>query len=80
MTKTIENGVTVLTADAGMKLTNGETFGSVVRLAGGDSADNWEEITEEEAGRRQEEMESEEPMDETAAKAAAYDILTGGAE
>lgn len=80
MTKTIENGVTVLTADAGMKLTNGETFGSVVRLAGGDTAENWAEITEEEAGRRQEEMEAEEPMDETAAKAAAYDILTGGAE
>lgn len=60
MTKTTENGVTVLTADTRMRLTNGETFGSVVRLAGGDSADNWTEITEEEAGRRQEEMTAEE--------------------
>lgn len=80
MTTKNENGVTVLTAATGMRLTNGETFGSVVRLAGGDSAENWEEITEEEAQRRQDALRDEPDLDETAAKAAAYDILTGGAK
>lgn len=49
MQKTIENGVTVLTADDGMKLTDGSSFGSIVRL--GKEADEtvWYEITEEEA-------------------------------
>lgn len=51
MQKTIENGVTVLTADDGMKLTNGEAFGTVVRLGVLDNEDNWQEITEEEAER-----------------------------
>lgn len=55
MQKIIENGITVLTADSGMKLTNGETFGSVVRLGIYDSENNWYEITEEEAQRRMEE-------------------------
>ena len=55
MQKIIENGITVLTADSGMKLTNGETFGSVVRLGIYDSENNWYEITEEEAQRRIEE-------------------------
>lgn len=55
MQKIIENGITVLTADSGMKLTNGETFGSVVRLGIYDSENNWYQITEEEAQRRMEE-------------------------
>ena len=49
MQKRIINGITVLTADSGMKLTNGEAFGSTVQLGVHDSADNWREITEEEA-------------------------------
>lgn len=55
MQRIIENGITVLTADSGMKLTNGETFGAVVRLGIYDSENNWYEITEEEAQRRMEE-------------------------
>lgn len=52
MKKTIENGVTVLTADEGMVLTDGSSFGSIVRL--GKEADEvaWCEITAEEAEKR----------------------------
>lgn len=42
-----------IVADNGMKLTNGETFGSIVYLGTNDSIDNWHEITEEEAERLQ---------------------------
>lgn len=35
-----------LTADAGMVLTNGETYGKEVYLGTGDSAENWREIPE----------------------------------
>ena len=38
-----------LTADAGMVLTNGETYGKAVYLGTGDSPDNWHEVTEAEA-------------------------------
>lgn len=38
-----------LTADDGMTLTNGETFGKVVYLAAGADPDNWREITDSEA-------------------------------
>ena len=44
----ITEKVTVLKADEGMTLTNGETFGKVVYLGTNDSADNWREITDEE--------------------------------
>ncbi len=44
---TVENQ-TVLKADEGKMLTNGETFATVVYLGKNDSADNWHEITEEE--------------------------------
>lgn len=50
----ITEKVTVLKADDGMTLTNGETFGKVVYLGINDSADNWHEITDEEAEKRQE--------------------------
>ena len=40
---------TVLKADEGMTLTNGETFGKVVYLGINDSVENWHEITDEEA-------------------------------
>jgi hypothetical protein len=52
MKKAIENGITVLTADDGMKLTNGTAFGTVVRLGVYDSEDNWYEITEAEAAKK----------------------------
>ena len=39
----------VLKADEGMTLTNGEAFGKVVYLGINDSAENWHEITDEEA-------------------------------
>ena len=45
----ITEKVTVLKADEGMILTNGETFGKVVYLGINDSASNWHEITDEEA-------------------------------
>ena len=41
----------VLTAREGYVYTNGETFSTVIRLGINDSADNWHEITEEEAER-----------------------------
>ena len=41
--------VTVLKAEEGYTLTNGETFGKVVYLGKNDSEDNWHEITNEEA-------------------------------
>lgn len=40
---------TVLYADEGMVLTNGETYGKQVFLAEGESHDNWREITDSEA-------------------------------
>ena len=39
---------TVLKADEGFYLTNGDTFAKVVYLGKNDSADNWHEVTEEE--------------------------------
>ena len=50
----ITEKVTVLKADEGMTLTNGEAFGKVVYLGINDSASNWHEITDEEAERLQE--------------------------
>ena len=44
---------TVLKAEEGMMLTNGETFGKVVYIGKNDSADNWHEITDEEAEEMQ---------------------------
>lgn len=49
----IENA-TILKAEENMTLTNGETFGKVVYLGKNDSADNWHEITDEEAQALQE--------------------------
>lgn len=45
----ITEKVTVLKAEEGKTLTNGEAFGKVVYLGKNDSADNWHEITDEEA-------------------------------
>lgn len=50
----IENQ-TILKADEGFYLTNGETFAKVVYLGKNDSPDNWSEITEAE----KEKIESE---------------------
>ena len=44
----------VLQAEDGMWLTNGNTFGTVVRLSELDSASNWHEITDAEAQALQE--------------------------
>ena len=49
----ITEKVTVLKADEGMTLTNGEAFGKVVYLGINDTADNWHEITDEEAEKIQ---------------------------
>ena len=57
MKKVIEHGITVLTADTGMKLTNGSAFGSVVYLGVHDAEENWNEITEMEAEERMKEQE-----------------------
>ena len=45
----ITEKVTVLKADEGKTLTNGDAFGKVVYLGKNDSADNWHEIPDEEA-------------------------------
>lgn len=50
----ITEKVTVLKAEEGKTLTNGETFGKVVYLGTNDSAGNWHEITDEEAAASQE--------------------------
>ena len=42
-----------ITAAEGMVLTNGETFATELWLGDGDSADNWREITVEEAEKLQ---------------------------
>lgn len=42
-----------LIASEGMTLTDGEHFGKEIYLGTGDSADNWHEITDEEAERLQ---------------------------
>lgn len=49
MQKIIDNGCTVLLAEAGMMLTDDATFGTVVRLGKGDDGARWREVTEEEA-------------------------------
>ncbi len=49
-----------LTAAEGMTLTNGEEFGKEIFLGKNDSADNWYEITDEEA----ENLQKEQPMEE----------------
>lgn len=49
----ITEKVTVLKADEGKTLTNGEAFGKVVYLGTNDSTDNWREITDEEAEKLQ---------------------------
>ena len=54
----ITEKVTVLKADEGMTLTNGETFGKVVYLGINDSAENWHEIPDAEAQELQETDES----------------------
>ncbi len=46
-----------LTAAEGMTLTNGEVFGKEVYLGKFDSAENWTEITDQEAAERMAELE-----------------------
>jgi hypothetical protein len=67
----------VLTAREGYVYTNGETFSNVIRLGINDSADNWHEITEEEAERLQSEDVPTDELSELEQKAHAYDILMG---
>lgn len=58
----------VLTAKEGCVYTNDETFSNVIRLGINDSADNWHEITEEEAER----LQNTETPTETEATEADY--------
>ena len=53
---------TVLKAEEGMRLTNGETFGKVVYIGKNDNENNWREITLEEAEELQKLKESEESV------------------
>lgn len=64
MKKAVENGITVLTAENGMKLTNGTSFGSVVCLGVNDSESNWHEITEAEAEKLMAVEDDEEATEE----------------
>ena len=50
----------VLTADKGMTLTNGETFGKTVVLPPSADVAVWHEITDEEAEQMQEKVEESE--------------------
>lgn len=74
MQKTIENSITVLRADNGMKLTNGDSFGSVVRLGVHDSVDNWCEITEAEAEWLMAETEDDDDLTDS----EVLSIILGG--
>lgn len=56
----ITEKVTVLKAEEGFYLTNGQVFGKVVYLADTDSPDNWHEVTE--AEKEQAEAEQSEIM------------------
>lgn len=81
MKKTTENGVIVLHAEVGMKLTNGKVFGDTIRLGLRDTTDNWYEITEDEAEQMLPKYDDEtDELTETEQKAAAYDIITGVSE
>ena len=51
--------VTKLTAAEGMTLTDGETFSKIVYLGKNDKAENYTEITDEEAAAKQAEIEKE---------------------
>ena len=53
---------TVLKAEEGMMLTNGEAFGKVVYIGKNDDENNWQEITVEEAEALQKLKESEESV------------------
>lgn len=66
------NGVTILTADEGMLLTNGMTVSGQVFLGNLDSAENWTEVSEG--------YVLPDELTEIEQKAAAYDILTGVSE
>lgn len=48
--------MTKLTASEGMTLTNGDTFGKEIYLGINDKAENWVEITDAEAEKRQKAM------------------------
>ena len=75
MTRTTENGITILTADDGMKLTNDSTFASVVRLGKEDDGASWYEITEAEAEARQADIPTE---DEATAEDYQYQLRRMG--
>ena len=49
----------ILTADEGMYLTNGETYGKTVVLPESANTNDWYEITEEEYNKLQEEFDEE---------------------
>ncbi len=51
---------TILTADEGMVLTNGEIYGTAIALGKGDSAENYREITREQYDRLMESLQTEE--------------------
>lgn len=53
----ITEKITVLKAEEGYTLTNGETFGKVVYLGINDSKENWREITDTEAEELQKKEE-----------------------
>ena len=74
MQKTIENGATVLTADEGMRLTNGETFCAIARLGVHASDSEWWEVTSEEA----EQMKADLEEDEELRAEEALAIIVGG--
>lgn len=75
MNKTVNKlGQYVLTADKGKSLTNGEIYTKIYISNVDIDESQWAEIEDADVPA------AEEPMDETEAKATAYDILTGGAE
>lgn len=71
MQKIIDNGATVLLADAGMVLTDNSSYGTTVRLGKGDDGSAWYEITAEEAEKRM----NDEPTGDEATEADYHAAL-----
>ena len=65
----------IITASSGMVLTNGETYGSSVRLGDWDSPENWHEITIEEYEKIIAERESEEGYEADSEEATKADYI-----
>ena len=78
MTKELWKGITILRADEGAYITNGETYTDSAYLGVNASESDWRDATTEEYEEWQRQQDEPEPTAED--KAEAYDILMGVSE